>query len=152
MPGAIVAAHQVEAELFDALGGERQADQAAAMGGHEVDRIGRRHLRRDDQIALVLAVLVVDQHIHPAVARLVDNFFDGNEHRAVVVGEQEAFELAQRIGGGVPARLGAVAQGVGVEAGGAGEGCARHAAFGDEGADAIDGVGCHDSHGYHIEM
>jgi hypothetical protein len=33
------------AELVDSRLGEREADQAAAMLGHEVDRVGRRHLR-----------------------------------------------------------------------------------------------------------
>ena len=150
--GAVVPAHQVEAELLDALAGQRQADQAAAVRGHEVDRIGRRHLRRNDQVALVLAVLVVDQDVHAAVARLVDDLLDRDEHRAVVVGEQEAFELAERIGGGVPARLGAIAQGVGVEPGGAGEAGPGHAAVGDEGADLVDGVVRHVGRAYHIIM
>jgi hypothetical protein len=61
------------AELLDPLLGQRQADQAAAVLGHEVDRVGRRHLRGDDEVALILAVLVVDQDEHPAVARLVDD-------------------------------------------------------------------------------
>jgi hypothetical protein len=57
--------------------GERQADQAAPVGGHEVDRIGRHHLRGDDQVAFVLAVLVVDQDEHPAVAGFLDDLLDG---------------------------------------------------------------------------
>src|SRR6266404_4174939 len=35
------------------------------MGGHEVDRFGRHFLRRDDEIALVLAIRIVS-HDHNA--------------------------------------------------------------------------------------
>ena len=45
------------AELVGALLGQAEADQAAGVRGHEVDRLGRRELRRDRQVALVLAVL-----------------------------------------------------------------------------------------------
>ena len=74
VPRAVVRAHQRQAELFDALAGHRQADQAAGVTRHEVDRIRRGELRRNDQIALVLPVLVIDQDEHAAVARLLDQF------------------------------------------------------------------------------
>ena len=38
--------------------------------------VRRAHLRRDHQVALVLAVLVVDQDEHPAVARVLDDLLD----------------------------------------------------------------------------
>ncbi len=38
-PGLVLGRHQVEVELVAALGGQRQADQAAAVGGHEVDGV-----------------------------------------------------------------------------------------------------------------
>ena len=47
------------------------------MLGHEVDRVRRGELRRDDEVALVLAVLVVDQDEHAAVARFLDQFLGG---------------------------------------------------------------------------
>jgi hypothetical protein len=37
---------------------------------------GRAHLRRDHQIALVLAVLVVDKDEHAPVAGILDDLFD----------------------------------------------------------------------------
>ena len=49
------------------------------MGGHEVDRIGRRHLRRNDQIALVLAVLVIDENAHAAIAGILDDLLDAGD-------------------------------------------------------------------------
>ena len=42
--------HGLEAELVGAFLGQRQADETAAVAGHEVDRVGRRHLRRDDEV------------------------------------------------------------------------------------------------------
>src|SRR6185437_11164729 len=36
----------------------------------------RRHLRRDDEVALVLAVLVVDEDEHPAVAGFLYDLLD----------------------------------------------------------------------------
>ena len=77
VPRAVVRAHQRQAELLDALAGQRQADQAARVAGHEVDRVGRGELRRDDQVALVLPVLVVDQDEHAAVARFLDQLLGG---------------------------------------------------------------------------
>ena len=65
------------------LPGQREADQAAAVLGHEVDRVGSRHLGGDDEIALILPILVVDQDEHPAVARLVDQFLGRGEEAAL---------------------------------------------------------------------
>ena len=48
---------------------------------HEIDRIGRRELRRDRQVALVLAILVVDDDDHPALADVLDRLLDRRERR-----------------------------------------------------------------------
>ena len=64
------------------------------MGRHEVDRIGRRHLRGDDEIAFVLAILVVDQYEHAAVARFLDDFLDPDEHGGFILRVEECVELA----------------------------------------------------------
>jgi hypothetical protein len=56
------------------LAGERQADQPAPVHGHEVDRLGGRLLGGDDQVALVLAVLVIDQDDHAAGGDVGDDF------------------------------------------------------------------------------
>ena len=55
------------------------------MLGHEVDRIGRGHLRGNNEIAFVLAVRVIDQNEHASVARVVDDLFDGREKLGVVL-------------------------------------------------------------------
>ncbi len=69
--------------------GQGEADQAAAVLGHEVDDFRRRHLRRDDEIALVLAILVVDENEHPAVARFLDHVLDRRDD----LDEAHAFHL-----------------------------------------------------------
>ena len=64
------------------LGRHRQADQAAPVLRHEVDRL-RRHLRRRHrQVALVLAILVVDDDDHAAGADGVDGVLDRGERAA----------------------------------------------------------------------
>ena len=61
------------------LRGQRQADQPAAVRGHEVDRLRRRELRRHHQVALVLAVLAVADDDHPPAADLLDRLLDRRE-------------------------------------------------------------------------
>jgi hypothetical protein len=122
---AVVAAHQAQAELIDARFAQRQADQAPAMLGHEVDRVRSRHLGRDDEIALILAVVIVDQDEHAAVAGFIDDLLGARHHAASAAG-QEPFELEQGLRSRVPVRLAQAAQAVRVEAGGTGEPGARH--------------------------
>src|SRR5690606_30454234 len=55
---------EVQPVQFVALHGG--ADQAAALAHHERDDLLGRHLGGDDEVALVLAVLVVDDHDGPA--------------------------------------------------------------------------------------
>ena len=52
--------------------GQRQADQAAAVLGHEVDDFGRDFFGGDGEVAFVLAIFVVDDHEHAAGANLLD--------------------------------------------------------------------------------
>ncbi len=80
MARPVVLGHQRQAELLDPLARQRQADQAARMLGHEVDRFGRRPLRRDHEVALVLAVLVVDEDEHPTLAGFLDDVLGRGLH------------------------------------------------------------------------
>ena len=61
---------------------QRQAHEPAAVLGHEVDRVGRRHLRGDDEIALVLALLGVDEHDHAPVAHVLEDLGDRRQAAA----------------------------------------------------------------------
>jgi hypothetical protein len=71
---AVVAHHERQGELPAALLGEREADEAARVRGHEVDRFGRDKIGGEHHIAFVFAVLGVGQHDHLAEADVVDEF------------------------------------------------------------------------------
>ena len=73
---AVATDHGFELELGRARAGQRQADEAAAIARHEVDGVGRRHLRGNDEVALVLALLGVDEHDHAAVAHVLQDLVD----------------------------------------------------------------------------
>ena len=90
------------------------------MRSHEVNGVGRCHLRRNDKVTFILSVFVVDEDIHSPVARFLDNFFDWDERRRVIIGEYVAFQLAQRVRRRVPVGLVEIAQRVGMKSGGAG--------------------------------
>ena len=89
------------------------------MTRHEVDRVGRRHLGGNHQIALILATLIVHEDEHAPVARLVDDRFGPNQHigRATL---NELLEPRQRIRGWIPLGRSQLAQAVGVKTRGAG--------------------------------
>ena len=76
----VVLGHRPQTELVAALLREAEADQAACMRGHEVDRFRRRELRCDDEVALILAVRVVDDDHEPALANVLDRLVDRREH------------------------------------------------------------------------
>src|SRR6185295_17627776 len=50
---------------------------AAPMPRHEVDRVGCHEIRRDDDIAFVFAIFLVDQHDHAAGLQFADDFRNG---------------------------------------------------------------------------
>ena len=54
--------------------GQRQADQAARVADHEIDRFRRDKFGGEYQVAFVLAVFLVHQHDHAPGADLVDDF------------------------------------------------------------------------------
>ena len=56
----VVGHHQREPQLVEALALDRHADHAARVADHERHRLGRHLLGRHDEVALVLAVGVVD--------------------------------------------------------------------------------------------
>ena len=74
---------QVEVQAFANARRHCQADDAAAVPHHEVDGFGRHLLRGDDQVALVLAILVIDEHDHAAGPQLGQRLVDRAE--AIVV-------------------------------------------------------------------
>ena len=81
--------HLRQAELIAPLAGERKADQPAPMQGHEVDGLGRDELRRANQVALVLAVLVIGDDDQLAVLEIVNRLLDGPENHGAPFGGDE---------------------------------------------------------------
>ena len=71
--------HEREPQLVAALLGEGEADEAAPVARHEVDGVGRDLLGRDREVALVLAVLVVDDDDELPGAERLDRVFDAGE-------------------------------------------------------------------------
>ena len=70
-------------ELVALLLGEREADEPAAVRGHEVDVLGRDALGGDAEVALVLAILVVHEDDHATGADFLQRLFDGDDRRSV---------------------------------------------------------------------
>jgi len=91
--GGVVLHHQRQVEVAAALLAERQADQPAAVLGHEVDRRRGDLLGRDGEVPFVLAVLVVDDDDDLAAAKACDRLLDGDE--GSVVGHDVGFLTGQ---------------------------------------------------------
>src|SRR2546430_10793413 len=68
-----------EAELLAALRRQAEADEPPAVHGHEVDRLRRRELGRDDEVALVLAVGSVDDDDEASLPDVLDRVLDGRK-------------------------------------------------------------------------
>jgi len=79
---AIASDHRLELELLGASAGERETNKAAAVAGHEVHRVRRRHLRGDHEVALVLALFGVDEHDHAAIAHVLEDLRDRGQAAA----------------------------------------------------------------------
>ena len=73
--------HLRESEARGPFAGHRHADQPARVRRHEVHVLGRGELGGADDVALVLAVLVVDDEDAAARTEGVEDFGDGGEHR-----------------------------------------------------------------------
>ena len=71
--------HERQGQIVAALFRQRQANEAAAVLGHEVDRLGRDFFRRHGEVALVLAVFVVHQDDLPPLADFFDSFLNAGK-------------------------------------------------------------------------
>ena len=74
-----VAHHERQAQLAAAITRQCQTDQAAPVARHEIHVLGTDTFGRHHQIALVLAILVIHDHGHFAVAQVAENLIDGVE-------------------------------------------------------------------------
>jgi len=69
--------HLGELELLDVPIGHGHADEALAVGGHEVDVLRGGKLCRADEVPLVLPVGVVGAEDHLALAQVLQGLFNG---------------------------------------------------------------------------
>ncbi len=75
--GLVLHRHGRQAQLPRPRRGDRQADQAAGVLGHEVDLVRRGELGGDDDVALVLPILGVDQDEGAPLPGVLDDVLDG---------------------------------------------------------------------------
>src|SRR4051812_19137023 len=75
-PTASLVRHLIKAQLVEPLFAHRETDETPPVGRHEVDGLRRDRVRRHQEIALVLAVDVVDDDDHASRSQLADRIFD----------------------------------------------------------------------------
>src|SRR5204863_8598835 len=81
-----------QVKLVTTLFGQRQADQAAGVPGHEIDDLRSDLLGSANEVAFILAIFVVNDDDHASVADVGDGFFDGRNSHAVML-TQKATEI-----------------------------------------------------------
>ena len=77
--GAVLLDHRVQIELLRPLGHDRHAELAPPVRDHERDRLGRHAIGRRDEVALVLALIVVDDDHHAPLGHGFQRVFDFRE-------------------------------------------------------------------------
>ena len=73
----VVLDHLGEAKLSDVLLRHGHADEALAVGGHEVDVLGGGELRRADEVALILPIGIVGDQNELALPQVLQGLLDG---------------------------------------------------------------------------
>ncbi len=81
----VILNHQLQADMVDPFAGHGEANQPTAEFGHEVDRLRRRHLAGDHEIAFVLAAFIIDQDHHAAITDIFDHILDRRQKFIVTV-------------------------------------------------------------------
>ena len=89
--GRILLRHRKEPQIICSFFSQRKADKSSPIAGHEVDSFGSDVLRRERQVAFVLAVFVVNNHHHAAGADFRNGARDVGER-----GLEGAFALGHR--------------------------------------------------------
>ena len=72
----IVLHHLPDLKLIEAAADDRRADQSARIRRHKIDMRGREFFCGDDDIALILPVLIVNDNEHPAGSDVRDRLFN----------------------------------------------------------------------------
>ena len=79
MPGLVVERHRGELQMLRTGPGDREADEPSGIFRHEVDGARRCELGRDDDVALILAIVGIDEDVRLAVDRVLDDLLDRRE-------------------------------------------------------------------------
>ena len=77
--GSILGTHERQPEVVAAFRREGQADEPAAIGGHEIDDLGGDFFGGDGEVSLVFPVFIVHHHQHAAGANLLNSFRNPNK-------------------------------------------------------------------------
>ena len=77
MDGGIVGDLHLELEFTGTVFGDRCAEDATAVAHHEVHLLGGNLFSGDDEVAFVLAVLIVDDDKEFTTAEVFEGFLDG---------------------------------------------------------------------------
>jgi hypothetical protein len=77
MAGGIATDHHVEPQGSETFGAHRHADEASAVGCHEVNGVGSGELGCHNEVAFVLAILVIYDDDDLAVLDVFDSLFNG---------------------------------------------------------------------------
>ena len=83
VPRAVGLRHQLKPQLVRAVLRHCHANQPASEFSHEIDRFRRCHLRRNDQVALILAIFGINKNDHLAIAGIFNNVFGWRQILAV---------------------------------------------------------------------
>ena len=75
--GGVLRDHQRKLKLVHMFRRQREADQPASMGCHEVDRLRRHLLGCHDEIAFILTIFIVDKNDHMALLDCGDGVLNG---------------------------------------------------------------------------
>src|SRR5208283_3919994 len=73
--------HWAQPQLIEPRPSQGQADQASSVGGHKVDGLRRDHFCRHDQVAFVLAILIIDDDNHASASKFANGVFNTLEGR-----------------------------------------------------------------------
>ena len=77
MGRGVVVDHRVKLKPLGHFGQDGHAEQALAVGDHELDDFGRDLFGGDDEVAFVLAVFGVDDDDDAAIGESLERVFDG---------------------------------------------------------------------------
>jgi hypothetical protein len=77
-------AHRLQTKVIQTFWGHGEANKPATVLGHEVDCFRSDHFRRHGEVALILAVFIIDNHNHSPSANLLDGSLDVSKRRVSV--------------------------------------------------------------------